>query len=119
MKFVSSFGHAWRGIKYCSKTQLNFNIHLWVLLLVIIAGFFFNISYTEWLFIIACSTLVLAFELMNTAMEQLSDFITKDIHPAIKIVKDLSAAAVLICAAGSVVTGIVIFLPKIIHLLKG
>jgi len=118
MKLTRSFGHAWHGIQYCYKTQLNFGIHLLVLLLVIIAGFVLKISNTEWLFITVCSMLVLALELINTAMEQLCDFITKDIHPAIKIIKDVSAAAVLICAAGSVITGLVIFLPKIIHQLK-
>ena len=62
--------------------------------------------------------LVLGLELLNTAVEHLCDTITKDFHPAIKIIKDASAAAVLIVAAGSVVTGIMIFLPKIINLLK-
>jgi diacylglycerol kinase len=82
------------------------------------AGFIFKLSITEWLFIIACSMLVLSLELINTAMEHLCDMITNEIHPAIKIIKDVSAAAVFITAAGSVVTGIIIFLPKILVLLK-
>ncbi len=118
MKITRSFGHAWNGIQFCYKTQMNFGIHLLLLLLVIIAGFLLKISNTEWLFIIICSMLVLALELINTAIEHLCDLITKDIHPAIKIVKDVSAAAVLIAAAGSALTGIIIFLPKIIGLLK-
>lgn len=86
--------------------------------MVTIAGFILKISNTEWLFIIGCSMLVLALELINTAIEHLCDTITKDIHPTIKIIKDVSAAAVLVVAAGSVVGGLIIFLSKIIELLK-
>ena len=118
MKLIRSFGHAWNGIEFCYKTQMNFGIHLLLLLLVIIAGFVLKISSTEWLFIVICSMLVLAMELINSAIEHLCDMISKDIHPAIKIVKDVSAAAVLIIAAGSALTGIIIFLPKIVDLLK-
>jgi diacylglycerol kinase len=82
--------------------------------LAIIAGILLKISATEWLFIVLCSMLVLMLELINTAVEYLCDTITTDFHPVIKIVKDISAAAVLISAAGSVITGLIIFLPKII-----
>lgn len=118
MKFTRSFRYAWNGLQYCYETQLNFRVELVVLLMVIVAGFMLRISNTEWLFIIGCSMLVLALELMNTAIEHLCDTITKDFHPAIKIIKDASAAAVLLAATGSVVAGIVIFSPKIIDLLK-
>jgi len=84
--------------------------------MAIIAGILLKISSTEWLFIVLCSMLVLMLELINTAVEYLCDTITTDFHPVIKIVKDISAAAVLISAAGSVITGLIIFLPKIIGL---
>jgi undecaprenol kinase/diacylglycerol kinase (ATP) len=118
MKLIQSFGHAWDGIAYCFKTQLNFRIHLLVLLLVAIAGYFFAINTTEWLFIIGCTMLVLSLELINTAIEHVCDTITTEIHPAIKIIKDAAAAAVLLVAVGSVVTGLIIFLPKILNAFK-
>lgn len=117
-KFLRSFGHAWRGLQYCFTTQLNFRVHLIALALVIVAGFVLGISVTEWLFIIGCAMLVLALELINTAIEHLCDLVTKTIHPAIKIIKDVSAGAVLLAAAGSVITGCIIFIPKIIILFK-
>ena len=116
MKILRSFIYAWSGLRYSFKTQLNFRIHLAILLLAIIAGILLKISATEWLFIVLCSMLVLMLELINTAVEYLCDTITTDFHPVIKIVKDISAAAVLISAAGSVITGLIIFLPKIIGL---
>ena len=118
MKLTRSFTYAWQGIRYCFKTQLNFRIHLTALLIVIGAGCIFKISNTEWLFIIGCSMLVLALELLNTAIEHLCDMVTKSIHPEIKIIKDVSADAVLLSAIGSVVTGCIIFFPKILELLK-
>src|SRR4051794_41119236 len=118
MKFVRSFGYAWQGIQYCYKTQLNFRVQLKVLTFAIIAGFALHISNVEWLFIVVCSVAVLTLELINTAIEHLCDTVTKDIHPSIKIIKDASAAAVLLGAAGSLVIGAIIFLPKIIGLLN-
>lgn len=118
MKIFKSFAHAWQGIRHSYKTQLNFRIHLLVLTGVVIAGFTLQINSVEWLFVIMCSMLVLSLELMNTAIEFLCDAVKKEIHPIIKIIKDVSAAAVLLVAAGSVVIGIIIFLPKILTLIK-
>ena len=86
--------------------------------MVIAAGLVLKIGTTDWLFIIGCSMLVLVLELINTAIEHLCDTVTKDFHPSIKIIKDASAAAVLLSAAGSVITGIIIFFPKLLALLK-
>lgn len=118
IKLVKSFGYAWQGIFYCIQTQLNFRIHLVVMLMVIIGGFILKVSTTEWLFITGCSMLVLALELLNTAIEKLCDTISTEVKPEIKIIKDVSAAAVLLGAAGSVVIGSIIFFPKIMELLQ-
>ena len=118
MKLLRSFGYAWDGLKYCIKTQLNFRIHLAVMLFVIAFGIFFNITTTEWIAVIFCGMLVLVLEMLNTAIEYLCDTVTKEIHPAIKIIKDISAAAVLLAAAGSVIIGLIIFLLKIYNLFK-
>lgn len=117
-KFSRSFIYAWQGIQYCFKTQLNFRIHLGILLLVIITGGLFNITTTEWLIILLCAMIVLILEMVNTALEYLCDIITTDYHPAIKIIKDVSAGAVLIAAMASIIIGAIIFLPRIVHLLK-
>lgn len=118
MKLIRSFGYALDGLKYCYKTQLNFRIHLAVLLFVVAFGIFFNIATTEWISVIFCGMLVLVLEMVNTAIEYLCDTVTKEIHPAVKIIKDVSAAAVLLAAAGSVIIGLIIFIPKIYNLFK-
>ena len=118
MKFIKSFAFAWKGLQYCFLTQLNFRIHLMALLMVSILGGVLKINSIEWLFILGCSMLVLSLELMNTAIEKICDLITKDIHPVIKVVKDISAAVVLIAAIGSLFTGVIIFLPKLLNLFR-
>ncbi len=118
MKVLKSFVYAWRGIKYCFKKEVNFRVHVLACIVAVAAGSFFSISSTEWLFVIACCTLVLAMEMLNTAIEKMCNIISKEFHPAIKFIKDVSAGAVLVCAIGSVVAGAIIFIPKIVHLLK-
>ena len=58
--------------------------------------------------------LVLAMEVVNTAIEKLVDFVSPAYHEMAGMVKDLSAAAVLLTAVGAVIAGTIIFLPKIL-----
>ena len=118
MKIAKAFINAANGIGHCIRGEINFKIQLVAAITAIILGIFFNISTTEWLFVISCSMLVLSLELLNTALENVCNIITKEIHPVIKIVKDVAAGAVLVSAIGSVIIGVIIFLPKIIHQLK-
>lgn len=118
MKIINAFINAANGIGHCIRQELNFKIQLIAAFTAIVLGVFFNISTTEWLFVIGCSMLVLSLELLNTALENVCDIITKEIHPIIKIVKDTAAGAVLVSAIGSTIIGVIIFLPKIIHQIK-
>lgn len=110
------FHHAFRGLRNLIKTERNFKIQLLILFLVILLGIFFKITSTEWIFIILSSILVLSFEALNSSVEKLADTITLESNPKIKWVKDVSAAAVLIGAIGSVLVGCIIFIPYIIKL---
>jgi len=118
MKLIKSFAFAWQGLRYCFLTQQNFRIHLTVLLMVIVLGGILKINQIEWLIITGCAMLVLSMELLNTAIEKICDLFTKDIHPVIKVIKDIAAAAVLIAAIGSFFCGIIIFFPKILDLFQ-
>jgi len=91
------------------------------MVLAVIAGIFavvFNISVYEWLAAVFCIAFVITMEMLNTAIEKLCDVVQKEFHPGIKKVKDIAAGAVLVSAAFSIITGCIIFLPKIIALLK-
>jgi hypothetical protein len=83
---------------------------------VVIAGFLYRISSTEWLTIILCISLVIGMEAMNTAVEWLTDLVSPEYHPLAGKVKDVAAAAVLITVIGAVVAGLIIFIPRMLYL---
>lgn len=115
---IQSFKFAVNGIETLFKETPNSIIQLGLAIVAIILGFIFSISAFEWITIIILIGLVLAMETMNTALERLSDYVcNKQIHPIIKKVKDLTAAAVLITAITALIVGLIIFLPKIIKIL--
>lgn len=113
MNLIKSFGFAFNGIKLCLK-EPNFKIHLFCALLATILGFLLRISNIEWLVVLICITLVLAFEMLNTAIEHLCNVVSPTFNPVIKIIKDVSAAAVLVVALMATVCGAIIFIPKLL-----
>lgn len=115
---LKSFRAAIQGIGTLLRYEHNARIHLFILVIVIIAGMLFQISGTEWLAILFVSGLVFASECFNTAVEYLSDLITDKQNENIRRAKDVAAAGVLISAAISTITGLVIFIPGIIKLLR-
>ncbi|MEI7896933.1 MAG: diacylglycerol kinase family protein [bacterium] len=112
-KLVKSFGYAFKGFAFVVKTQQNFRFHLLVTLAVIVSGFIAKLSPAEWCLVILTIAMVLAIEILNTAVEKLVDFISPGFHEQAGMVKDISAAAVLLTAIGAVTIGCIIFLPKI------
>ena len=87
------------------------------MLLVIVCGFIFKISVTEWLICILLFGFVITLELMNTAIETAIDICMPEINPKAKLAKDTSAGAVLVVAIVAVVIGIIIFGPKVLDLI--
>jgi diacylglycerol kinase len=116
MKLLRSLTFALSGLRYAITTQLNFRVHIFATLIVSILGFAFKIRNVDWIMLSFCIAMVLTAELINTAIEKLCDMITEEFHPSIKVVKDISASAVFILAATSVVIGIMIFYPFFIKL---
>lgn len=111
-----SFKYAFSGLKYGIINTKNLHVDFVVALLVIICGFVFQISITEWLIVLLCFALVMSLELMNTALEEVVNLASPDIHPLAKISKDVAAGSVLMSAIISAVIGLIIFIPKFIDL---
>lgn len=112
-KFIRSFGYAANGVLVLFKTQHNARVHLVATFLVVLLGFFFKISSSEWLFILLAIGLVIVAEALNSAIEFLADFVTEAYHDKIKKSKDLAAGGVLIASAIAAIVGAIIFLPKV------
>lgn len=113
--FRKSMKHAVDGIIFTMKSERNFQIHLVLLTLTVIAGLFFKITTAEWLFVVVISSMVLFAELINTAVERTLDWLEPNHHDVVKIVKDVCAGAVLVCAIGAFIMGIIIFTPYIVN----
>ena len=114
LKRLESFRYAFNGLKILIREEHNARVHLVVACCVIMAGLFFQISHHEWLAIILSIGLVISAEAMNTAIENIADFISPERNESIKRIKDLAAAAVLICALTAVVVGLMVFLPYLV-----
>ncbi|MFI5159040.1 MAG: diacylglycerol kinase family protein [Sphingobacteriales bacterium] len=113
-KLILSFGYAFKGLAYATKSQLNFRIHLFASVIAIALGFTLNITTTEWLWIALSIAIVLLTELTNTGIETLTDLVSPDYNEKAGHVKDICAGAVVVAACFALLTGIIIFLPKII-----
>ncbi|MEJ8816758.1 diacylglycerol kinase family protein [Lacibacter sp. H407] len=111
---MRSFYYAFKGIASAFRSEFNMRIHVLAAVLVTIVGFYFRVSPAEWVMIVFCICSVIAMELINTALEQLCNHVTAEQHPAIKQIKDIAAAAVLVTAVGGFVVALIIFLPKLI-----
>ncbi|MCT4590224.1 MAG: diacylglycerol kinase family protein [Carboxylicivirga sp.] len=113
IKRFNSFGYAFNGLKVLLLEEHNSRVHLVAAILAVLAGFYYEISNAEWLFIIVAIGSVLAAELFNSAIENLADKVCKETNPIIKKVKDLAAAGVLIVSIMAFVIGLIIFIPKL------
>lgn len=111
-----SFKYAFQGLWYTIKTQPNLRIHLTIAFIVTIAGILLQLSYVEWLIILFTFLWVIVSEMINTALEAIVDLITDTKHHQAKIAKDVAAGMVLVGALGSIIIGMVIFLPKLLAL---
>ena len=109
---IKSFGFAIQGIIVFFKTQVNAWIHLLAAIVAGVTGYILKIDKTEWCWIVLAIAMVFVTELLNTALEFLTDLASPSIHPLAKKVKDIAAGAVLIAAIAAVVIAAIIFLPK-------
>ncbi len=112
-KRIKSFQYAFNGLRILFYEEPNARIHLAAAVLALIAGLILKISVTEWIIVLSCITLVFVCEIINTAIENLCDFVSPEKHELIKKSKDLAAAAVLIAALFATIIGVIIFIPKI------
>ncbi len=109
------FGYAFQGIFNTIRTERNIKIHCVAAILVTIFGIWLQISKTEWMICFILFGLILALELVNTAVEATVDLFTEERKPLAKKAKDAAAGAVLVAAIFAAVIGILIFIPKLLE----
>ncbi|MDP5231603.1 MAG: diacylglycerol kinase family protein [Cellulophaga sp.] len=109
---IKSVGFALRGALLLIKTEASIKVQVFIGLIMTAAGFYFEISHTEWILQIFAIALVIGIEGMNTAVEKVADFIQPKFDPKIGFIKDIAAGAVMIVSIAAVVVGLLIYVPK-------
>lgn len=105
----NSFRHAADGIAYCVRHERNFRVHLVAAVTVMTLSFLLGFTALERLALLFTITFVLVCEMINTALEATLNLVTMEIHPLVKIAKDVSAGAVFVSAIGSVIVAVLLF----------
>ena len=116
--FWASCGHAYQGILFALRSQRNFRIHLFAAALVLGAAVGLGLSRTEIVLALLTVTLVIAAELLNTAIEYVLNLLEARHHPVVKTAKDVAAGGVLFTVATSVLIGLLLFGPPLLSLLR-
>lgn len=111
---LKSVGYAFKGMLILIKTEASIKIQLIIALVVTIAGFYFEISKTEWMAQIIIIGLVMSVEGVNTAVEYIADFVHPEHHKKIGLIKDVAAGAVFIAAIVAIIIAGLIYGPKLL-----
>ena len=111
---VASFGHAGRGVWSALRSEVHLRFHALATVVVIGLGFYCEITRLEWALVAISVACVWSAELMNTAIESLTDLASPAYHPLAGKAKDVAAGAVLLAALGALVVGALVFGPHFI-----
>ncbi|WP_026934027.1 diacylglycerol kinase [Christiangramia echinicola] len=112
-KRIRGGGYAIKGAWLLLKHEPSIQVQFVISILVCIAGWYFEITRTEWMFQFFAIGLVMASEGLNTAMEAMADFVHSDFHSKIGHIKDVAAGAVFIAALIAVIIACFIYFPYI------
>lgn len=108
-----SFSNAGRGLYIFLKSTHNSWVEIFIFLIVVTAGIYFNINKFEWIIIIIVSGIVFISEAFNTSIEIDMDLTSPEFHPYARDTKDVAAGAVLLSSILAVIIGLIIFVPYI------
>lgn len=108
-RLITSFTNAFRGLGFALLKERNFQIQIVIGAVVLVLMFYFDIYYLEKIILLFLITLVLSLELINTSNEKILNILEPRIHPQARIIKDLTAASVLLVSVFSFIIGIIIF----------
>ncbi len=111
---IRSFIHAYKGFRIALHEEKNLKIHVLIGLLVFCAALYFAFSFIELALVVVVISLVIASELLNSALERFSDIVKPRVSSYVERVKDIMAACVLVLSFNAIAVGILLFLPKII-----
>ncbi len=112
-KWIISANHAIEGILHAAKTQRHMRYHLYAAMLLLLVSFVLGVSGIEFVVLITLAVLVISVEMLNTALEIITDILFKEYDQRAKIIKDTAAGAVLITALGAALIGYIILIEPV------
>lgn len=112
---LNGFMYAVKGAWILIKSEESIQVQLAVAIAVTGAGFYFNITTVEWIFQCLAIGLVISIEGLNTAVEEIANFIHPDFHSKIGKIKDIAAGAVFFAALTAIIIAVIIYWPYIFH----
>jgi diacylglycerol kinase (ATP) len=112
-KWIKSANYAIEGILHAARTQRHMRYHLYAAILILLLSLMLGISWSEFAVLIILSIVVLSVEMLNTAVEMIADVLFPEYDQRAKVIKDVAAGAVLICALGAVVIGYIILFERV------
>ncbi len=115
-KRMKGGGYALKGAWLLLKTEASIQVQAIISILMCLGGFYFDISAQEWILQILAIGLVMGLEGLNTAVEEIADFVHPDMHSKIGLIKDFAAGAVFFGAAAAIFVGIMIYYPYLMAL---
>lgn len=108
---LRTFKYSLDGLVYAYKNEQSMWIHAGASIITIILGFIYSLTLTEWAIVLIALGVILASELINTAIEAAVDLCTLEIHPLAKIAKDCGSAATFVLTGAAVVVCLFVFVP--------
>lgn len=117
-RLIQSFRHAFSGLHFTLTHNQNLRIHFVIAIVVVIASIMFHVNPFEMGILGVMILLVICTEMINTSIEEMVNFVTAQHQREAKIAKDVSAGMVLVAALGSIIVGVLIFLPHILRLFQ-
>ena len=115
-RFLNSIKYSVDGLVNAYQNEQSLWLHAMCTIIIVILGFALQISFIQWAIIVIALVIVLAVELLNTAIEATVDLVTKEIHPLAKVAKDCGSAAAFVSSIMVFIICCFIFIPKIIAL---
>ena len=110
---LKSVRYAFKGAYLLITTEASLKVQFFIGVIMTIAGFYYQLSPIEWIIQILTIALIMAIEGLNTAIEEMANFVHPEYHKKIGLIKDFSAGAVFIFAIAAIIVGCIIYFPKI------
>lgn len=111
-----SFRFAYRGLVVAFHDHYHMRVHGIITLMVVATGILIGLSPLEWIAVLLCTGMVIAAEIINSAIEELVNMVSPEFNSSAGRIKDMAAGAVLFASIMAAVAGLIIFIPKILKL---